>query len=519
MKPDKIPADVWMEVFGHINHPQTLLNVSLASKAFCDFAFRALHRHLIWRKPQDAVASISVFGNNPGLQIYVRTLCVGVSTLPEPLGGFIVDENGEIAQRAPGDIAGIDHTRLNNSLRYYSSEPSPLFASRALHDSMINRIAGFASLANLTFFNVIFTHQHFTLFHSLPRLRKLHLEFCIFPLRSRSPSLDHSTLSLTELTMLNLRRRLIDWNDGHHVTVEEDVTHILTLATAHNLRTLRVDSTADVFRHVFRANTWDDRTPEYTIPVHLERLYVQRKQLFPGKVQPMFPGEGSFPDGYCYHFLWRARSLQTLSLCAHSDLSRAPPQDALPNLRQYAGQIDSALPMAKGRRVEAFSLTFAPDVRQGLTTLASLGRHFPDLKMLSLVMKEWEPEVIYIVSHQFTKLRKLRIVYDIGGPNEDLVVSFGPDYFLLMPELHTVQIFSTPADHSTRAAHPKHLFDPTFNSVEEELQNLVIPWNRFCSSLREVQLMAGYVMNRGFEGDKWKMTRVDKYDTAEDFQY
>ncbi|OCH85143.1 hypothetical protein OBBRIDRAFT_785252 [Obba rivulosa] len=519
MKPEKVPADVWMEVFGHINHPPTLLNVSLASKAFRDFAFRTLHRHLIWRKPQDVVISLPVFTANPGLHVYVRTLRVGVSTLPEPLGGFIVDETGVIMQRTAGEITSIDHTRLNKSLRYYSSESSSLFANRALHDSMIDRITGFINLENLTFYNVIFTFQHFTLLHALPQLRKLHVEFCIFPLRSRTPILDHSTLPLTDLTMVNLRRRLIDWNDGNHVTVEEDVTHILTLATAYNLRSLRVDSTADVFRYVFRANSWDNRPPPYTIPAHLERLYVQRKQVFPGKIQPMFPGEGTFPDNYCFQFLWRAPSIRTLSLCTYTDLHRSPPADALPHLHHYAGQVESAVPMSQGRPVEALALTFGQDVRQGISALSAVGQHFPELKMLSLLMKEWEHEVIHVVSHQFKKLRRLKIVFELGGPSEDMVVSLGPEYFILMPELHTVQIFPAPDNGSRKPAHPEHLFDPSFDSIEEELQNLVIPWNRFCPTLREVQLMAGWVMNRGFEGNAWKMSKVDEYDTLEDFRY
>lgn len=88
-----------------------------------------------------------------------------------------------------------------------------------------------------------------------------------------------------------------------------------------------------------------------------------------------------------------------------------------------------------------------------------------------------------------------------------------------MPALHTVQIFGTPAHHSTKPAHPSHLFDSSFESIEEELLNLVIPWNRFCPALREVQLMPGYVMRRRFGGDTWKMTTLDKYDPMEDFRY
>ena len=70
-----------------------------------------------------------------------------------------------------------------------------------------------------------------------------------------------------------------------------------------------------------------------------------------------------------------------------------------------------------------------------------------------------------------------------------------------------------------RPEHPKFLYDNTYDSVEEELQNLVIPWNRYCKGLREVQLHAGYVMRREFEGDRWKMREVKALRDGCDFAY
>ena len=67
--------------------------------------------------------------------------------------------------------------------------------------------------------------------------------------------------------------------------------------------------------------------------------------------------------------------------------------------------------------------------------------------------------------------------------------------------------------------HPPFLYDDTYESVEEELRNLVIPWNRYCKSLREVQLHPGYVMRREFEGDRWKMREVKTVRDGCDFVY
>lgn len=64
-----------------------------------------------------------------------------------------------------------------------------------------------------------------------------------------------------------------------------------------------------------------------------------------------------------------------------------------------------------------------------------------------------------------------------------------------------------------------YLFDSTFESIEEEMKDLIIPWNRFCRNLRVVQLCRSWRMKRGFEGGIWKIEKVGKreYELPEDF--
>ena len=88
-----------------------------------------------------------------------------------------------------------------------------------------------------------------------------------------------------------------------------------------------------------------------------------------------------------------------------------------------------------------------------------------------------------------------------------------------LPELHTLEVYEMPRNGSYVPDQPEYLFDPTFGSVEEELKNLVIPWNRFCTKLRKVQLHAGYVMTRGFEGAAWNMERVRRLPIKEELDF
>ena len=64
-----------------------------------------------------------------------------------------------------------------------------------------------------------------------------------------------------------------------------------------------------------------------------------------------------------------------------------------------------------------------------------------------------------------------------------------------------------------------YLFDETFGSIEEEMKDLIIPWNRHCNNLKLVQLCRTWRMKRGFEGGVWKIEKVkdSEYELPEDF--
>ena len=82
-----------------------------------------------------------------------------------------------------------------------------------------------------------------------------------------------------------------------------------------------------------------------------------------------------------------------------------------------------------------------------------------------------------------------------------------------------MELYEMPQDGGYVPDHPTHIFDDSFESVEEELRNLVIPWNRYCPKLRKVQVHAGYVMTRKFEGAPWCLERVRRLESREDMDF
>ncbi len=259
--------------------------------------------------------------------------------------------------------------------------------------------------------------------YQLPQLSKLHVEFCLFPSRQSITERDPFTLPITDLSLLNLRRQVLRGGDhiheGHHpfADMDDDVDHVLSLALAHNLRTLRVDSTADVFANVYRKRLGGVYV--YTIPGQLQHLYVQRKQAVEGVVQPVYNTEQLYP-GAVYSIMERCPTLTTISLAyplpKHSTF---PKPDALPNLTRCEGVLEAVMALTTGRPLEAISILRSDTPTEGiLEMLARKANEHPGLQMLSLHCKTWDLEILDAICQLFPELRKLKITFDLREPGK-----------------------------------------------------------------------------------------------------
>ncbi len=88
-----------------------------------------------------------------------------------------------------------------------------------------------------------------------------------------------------------------------------------------------------------------------------------------------------------------------------------------------------------------------------------------------------------------------------------------------MQDLHSLKLYTLPANGGFKLSYPKSLLDPSFDWLEEELRDILILCNRHCSKLRKVQLLAGYVMTREFDGAPWRISKVDRLDNVEDLVF
>ncbi|KAI0646693.1 hypothetical protein C8Q79DRAFT_1111178 [Trametes meyenii] len=511
----KVPAELWLDILDLVPSTADLHSVSVTCKKLHELSVRALHRGLSWTRPQHIARSLPIWDNYNGMDAAVRSLELGVSSIDRAVGFDMVGLNGEpepalSGRRRIGTLA--------DTINYYKiHERAGGFASRELYEAMFARIHTFTNLSSLTFTNMLVYDLHFELIHRLPTLRHLHLELCVFQPVPGGQVLNHADLPITELTMVNLRRIVLTRDPPQY---DEDITQVLTLCLARNLRTLTVDSSADVFRRVFGA--WDAQQRGWTIPAHLTHVYVVRRRFFEGDVHTSYRGESNFPEAHLYHFAVQAHELRTLWTLAFAPANMTIAHEALPpHLERFAAPVETAVAMTGVRALEALGIFKCGLVgREAINALESVAANSSNLKMLMLELKGWDEEVISAVTDLFKGLRRLKIVYEgPEGPTEDFLVMLAPEFLSKLPHLHTLELYPHPGQKGPKPHYPAFLHDASFESLEEELCNIVIPYNRYCPELRRVQLCSGYVVTRTCAGGRWEVERIRRLPERDDLSY
>ncbi|KAI0703295.1 hypothetical protein C8Q76DRAFT_697636 [Earliella scabrosa] len=534
---EKFPAEIWLEIFQLVPRSSDLHSASVACRKFKELTARALHRDLIWTDAKHVYQNLELWYKDEDMAALVRSLVLGTGTVPAGVSARVIDRDGTICE-------GKGYKNVSQAMAHgYGGT----YASPMLHDAMWNRIQSFTNLSSLALTDMFVHDYHMDLIHNLAQLRYLRLEGVFLHYTITSRNFNHSKLPITELTILNVCRRMdadppdiVHMHMHHfnqlqqqnlnpnHLQVHQaifggfppDITDplaaLLSLATGQRIKKLTVDASADVFRCVFQ--TVEAQHHGWVIPATLEELYVARQRTCVWKKSPHIAATGvnQFPDTL-YDFCIQAPNIRVVStpLFAPPSVNVAP--EALPRaLERFSGPIKTAQLMAAVRDVKALGMLGADS---GLTALTRIALVRPHLKMLMIERKGWDREVMLAVAENFKELRRLKIVYAGMGPDENDLVALAPDFLAEMPELHTLELYKLPPNGGFTPSHPMTLFDPSFESIEEELQDILISWNRHCRKLRKVQLLAGYVMNRAFDGGQWKLSIVDHLDKFEDLQF
>jgi hypothetical protein len=520
-----LPNEIWIYVFESMTRPSELFKVIQSCKQFYALAIRVLYRNVQWLSPFHFTQNISFWDRQTAAMSEVPTsLTVGISHMYGTLFGrfdpaaVVVEADGTWAVNVTPSMGNFVHGP-------HDLKPLSFFASATLFKAVSSRISSFTKLEELIFHRASLPTIIYTVIQTLPRLRHLCIQYCSLPPSVIDSNLGFASLPITELTLLCVKENIAVIPESHYVAA-------LLLATARNLRILRVDWTtvSAVFFAQLNPNI------QYELPAKLEILEVRMP------IAKFWPSDGhrGLIDPLCSFLKKCPKIMQFIVMNRLPSLPLT--RTTIPNLRSYSGPLSTVFSVLRGRTVEHLEITDDDKKLEDLVNaLPELAEIQPSLQTLCIFLCRWDNEVLYPISEHFTNLRRLQIKYQESNPSEVhfnfiykqsdtianslflseyVILSLGSQFLYRLPQLHTLQIYNDiPISSSVISfdpIHPQHTdslplwvtdhepdLGPTGDDVFEDIKELIVAWRKHCRNLREVQLVGGVVWRRAFDGDEW----------------
>ncbi|KAG2753062.1 hypothetical protein P692DRAFT_20829515 [Suillus brevipes Sb2] len=528
-----LPNELWLSIFEYLPS-QSLRSVVLTSKSFHAIATRLLYKHLILTSPTSFITAYSALTS---IQPSPRALLLGISPLVERTVEQLKEAVAVVSLAETDDWTPVPINRQSNRYRFFQVKDAyqPRFlADATVYDNLLTQVASFASLRQLVFRGMLLPRDLHSILRDLPNLLDLAVVHCTVHFAGVYIDVDHTSLKLQSLTLLDIRA-IFPSNDDD-TNPRNPRTRLRMLAKVPTIRTLTYDHT--VWLH--RIFTSSSPSPPLTaldvkFPIHKDR--------------PRAP-PGFIP------FLETLSSLRTLILRNHVPaLSLSP--SALPALCAISAPLSTISSICSGRSIVKLDIRDEVVLTPLYQAFVEVHSHLLRVQELSLFVGNWDDEVVLAIVARFPNLTKLQIRYARGAPSEDTILGMGSRTLYALPHLVSAHIFCIPLlpppqsllevrkrDDDTVYGAPgigdtyfenMHDVDTVTDTLlegvrslqqlpfsqnisedfmdEQELRmsepfddytrELVIAWNRTCPGLRTVQLHPGWVWRRADRIDHW----------------
>ncbi|KAG1831907.1 hypothetical protein DFJ58DRAFT_823704 [Suillus subalutaceus] len=405
-----LPNELWLPIFEYLPS-RSLRNVVLTSKKFHAVAIRLLYKHLILTSPTSFVTARSVLSS---IQPSPHALLLSISPFAR---------NVEQLQEAVAVVSfdGLKPITVNvndnrQSTRSLFSEikdayrPS-LVADTTLYNTLLSQVTSFTFLRQLAISTPIV--------HDFPHLRDLAVVHCTVPFVRAPPDIDHTSLKIETLTLLDIRATSRSDDDDMNLPR----TRLRLLAKASTLRTLTYDHTV----WVHRAFTSSSPSPPLTA---LDVKFPVQKD------RPRVP-LGFIP------FLETLSSLRTLILRNHVP-ALSLSSSALPALCAISAPFSTITSLCSGRSIVKLDIRDEAVLTPLYKAFAEVHSDLSMVQELSLFVGDWDDELMLAIVAHFPNLTKLQVRYARGGPSEDTIIGMGSRTLYTLPHLVSVHIFCIP---------------------------------------------------------------------------
>ncbi|KAF8888691.1 hypothetical protein CPB85DRAFT_280095 [Mucidula mucida] len=259
----------------------------------------------------------------------------------------------------------------------------------------------------------------------------------------------------------------------------------LNLASAPNLRILRLDWSDTIATYVFNENLM--RHPPCTARLHtLELRGLDETKAIGGNLHEYLTSTT--------RLLRESPLLERLGLMPDTRLKRLPFDFELKATHTYRGPLES---FGAFRIAETVRHVVGLNEIHATRLAACFPIGLPRVESVELRLQAWDIEVLHCAVYAFPSVRDLRIkYYGADEPSEHTLVSFPYEFLPRLPSLSVLHIYGL------GSARPKgKVFRDGFRFMGKKLRNLV-----------EVRLQAGAVWRRAsVQDDDWCM-RIDGHD-------
>lgn len=486
----QLPEELWLSVFEGNFYALTPADFNAIIRTchwFRRLATPSLFRRIIWTNSSHFAESLKTWNDFPDLASLPRSLTVGLSisfsTSNEQLllHGIITDDMVSASSSACNHLENELSQLLPSSIL---SHRATSCASLPVYSEMIAAARSFINLETLLFLHVVLPYDWQTIIHKFPRLRRLHLHSSVIPDSDEYVYVNHSELSIQEISVRNMAPTTICWLES--------------LCSSHKINVLHIDPTATKFLPMSQTSN-----PKF-LPTNLRNLYVHEVHSSTVEEIRVLMRQVAV----ILHTATWIESVCTFYPLVSLPLARFPVPSQHHCLISYRGPMTS-MPVAtfdaagfQSRSVQELDLAGRHSNREWSDCLLGVMRRFQNLSVLVLRSVPGLTGVCF--PGKMGSLRSLHIFPSGQGQ----IVRIFPSCFLmdaltfydqgdyLAADLFISQL---PALTTLQIQHPAEA------EIGEGETQLVIRWGVYHSCLRSIQLFDGYFWRRSQNDVEWEV--------------
>ncbi|KAJ3916733.1 hypothetical protein F5877DRAFT_80606 [Lentinula edodes] len=450
---EDLPYDLAGEIFRHLPSSADLLHIAQASKSLYYVAIRILYRDIHYETLSDFYHNLPFWTHNVPQNIaqVPRSILIG-----RELGqSFCQNPHGLALPRSPRAIlalSGVDGSKSEESF------PPAFLPLREL-------LLSFPKLQRLTFRQARLTHEIHSFLGELPAtIRSLAFEQCSFIskpiLSSRSAPTTFTQLPVKELciTGTHTGRYQPLGNVLHNLPVNLLIPPVAGSTNALNERLVQLD-----MYHILT------RSPKIqALCLDWNITCAGRFSRHPGLPPPAFSclDHLEVRHGMRSHAVWNGEANSTenklLLMSAFAKLlapcnsltelvlfgyipglgDNGTAKPILPALMSYTGPTDFL--KSSLRHCEMLQKLIFPDAIKDIDTVMLEALPYnarESVRFLDITVGHWDIEVLYAISMELPRLEVLKIKYEVGYPDQDMLISFGPEFFSRIPHLTIFHLY------------------------------------------------------------------------------